>query len=124
MSIVKTILVVDDCATERLYLSELLHSQGYRVIEAINGSDAYDIAKKNAIDLVIMDIIMPEMNGFKATREFSKDLDLKHIPIVISTGKQTETDKIWAERQGAKGYLIKPIQGQQLFALITLLLNN
>ncbi|MEY3997080.1 MAG: hypothetical protein RL344_1423 [Pseudomonadota bacterium] len=123
MSTIKTILVVDDSAVERLYLSELLHSQGYTVLEASNGDDAYEIAKKYLPDLVLMDVVMPGTNGFQATRQFSRDADLTNIPIIMSTSKENETDKVWAARQGAKGYLIKPIQKRQLFDLIIELLK-
>lgn len=123
MSTIKTILVVDDSAVERLYLAELLYSQGYTVLEASNGDDAYEIAKIHRPDLVLMDVVMPGTNGFQATRQFSRDADLTNIPIIMSTSKENETDKVWAARQGAKGYLIKPIQRVQLFALILELLN-
>jgi twitching motility two-component system response regulator PilH len=123
MSTIKTILVVDDSAVERLYLSELLYSQGYTVLEACNGDDAYEIAKKYLPDLVLMDVVMPGTNGFQATRQFSRDADLTNIPIIMSTSKENETDKVWAARQGAKGYLIKPIQKRQLFDLIIELLK-
>jgi twitching motility two-component system response regulator PilH len=123
MSAIKTILVVDDSAVERLYLSELLKSQGYQVLEASNGNEAYTTAKQTRPDLVLMDVVMPQANGFQTTRQFSRDADLSNIPIIMSTSKNAETDQLWAARQGAKGYLIKPVQAQQLFDLLNKLLT-
>ncbi len=114
----QTVLIVDDSAVERLHLTQLLHTKGYQVLEAANGDEAIAIAKTNKPDLVLMDVVMPGANGFQATRQFSKDEALAAIPVIMSTSKDAETDRVWAARQGAKGYLVKPIQGDTLFAML------
>jgi twitching motility two-component system response regulator PilH len=114
----QTILVVDDSAVERLHLIQMLQSQGYRVLEAANGDEAIAVAKAHRPDLVLMDVVMPGANGFQATRHFSKDVDLAAIPVIMTTSKDAETDRVWAARQGAKGYLVKPIQSDTLLALL------
>jgi twitching motility two-component system response regulator PilH len=118
MSPLRTVLVVDDSAVERYHLKQLLRSQGYAVIEASSGDEALIIAKEQVPDLVLMDVVMPGKNGFQVTRQFSKDEALTTVPIIMCTSKDAETDRVWAVRQGAKGYLVKPIKGESLFALL------
>jgi twitching motility two-component system response regulator PilH len=118
MPIIRKVLVVDDSAVERYHLVDLLTKKGYKVIEAVDGEDAVTKAKANAPDLVLMDVIMPGQNGFQITRQFSKDGELAHIPVVLCTSKDAETDRVWGMRQGAKAYLIKPIKAEQLFNVL------
>jgi twitching motility two-component system response regulator PilH len=118
MPIIRKVLVVDDSAVERFHLVDLLTKKGYKVIEAVDGEDAVTKAKANAPDLVLMDVIMPGQNGFQITRQFSKDGELAHIPVVLCTSKDAETDRVWGMRQGAKAYLTKPIKAEQLFNVL------
>ena len=118
---IKTILIVDDSATERHFLSDLLTKAGYDVIASDNGEDAILKAKTLRPDLILMDVVMPGLNGFQATRAISRDADTKHIPIVLCTSKNQETDKIWGMRQGARDYVMKPVDKNELLAKISAL---
>lgn len=115
---VKKIMVVDDSPTERMVLGELLRKHGYAVVTAENGEQAIAMAKQELPDLIIMDVVMPGTNGFQATRTISRGESTRHIPIILCTSKDQETDKIWGLRQGAQGYLVKPADPQELLARI------
>ncbi|MDO8890807.1 MAG: response regulator [Sulfurimicrobium sp.] len=118
---IKKILLVDDSPTERHFLSGLLIKQGYQVVLAENGEEALDKAKQEKPDLIIMDVVMPGLNGFQATRAITKDNDTKHIPVIMCTTKGQETDKVWAMRQGAKDYVTKPVDQAELLNKIAAL---
>ncbi|MDR0378440.1 MAG: response regulator [Candidatus Accumulibacter sp.] len=118
---VKTILIVDDSPTERLALSELLVQNGYRVITAENGSDGVEKARAQLPNLIIMDVVMPGVNGYQATRTLTRDETTRHIPIFICTSKGQETDRIWGLRQGAVDYLVKPVDTDELLSKIAAL---
>jgi twitching motility two-component system response regulator PilH len=115
---IQTVLIVDDSAVERYHLNALLRGKGYAVIEAADGQEALDKAKATPPDLVLMDVVMPGVNGFQITRQISKDAVLSAVPVILCTSKDSETDRVWGLRQGAKGYLVKPIQAEQLFKAI------
>jgi twitching motility two-component system response regulator PilH len=115
---IQTVLIVDDSAVERYHLNALLRGKGYAVIEAADGQEALDKAKATPPDLVLMDVVMPGVNGFQITRQISKDAALSAVPVILCTSKDSETDRVWGLRQGAKGYLVKPIQAEQLFKAI------
>ncbi len=115
---VRKILVVEDSPTERKLLSDILTQKGYDVIVAVDGDEAVAKAKSEMPDLVLMDVVMPGVNGFQATRSITRDQATKHIPVIICTTKGQETDKIWGMRQGALAYLVKPIDAKQLLERI------
>ena len=115
---VKKILVVDDSPTDRQFLLEGLSKLGYQVVLAENGEEALGKAKAEKPDLVLMDIVMPGMNGFQATRSIARDEATKHIPVIVCTTKSLETDRIWGMRQGARDYLVKPVNLDELAAKI------
>ena len=115
---IKKILVVDDSPTERLALTELLSARGYHVATAENGEDAIAKSKSEKPDLILMDVVMPGMNGYQATRTISRDELTRAIPIIMCTSKGLETDRIWGMRQGAFDYLVKPIDTAELLARI------
>lgn len=115
---VKKILVVDDSPTERHVLLELLTRNGYQVSTAESGEQGIEKAKIELPDLILMDVVMPGLNGYQATRTLTRDEATKSIPIIVCTSKGQETDKIWGLRQGAIDYLIKPINGDELLAKI------
>ena len=102
---ISRILVVDDSPTERFFLSELLVKNGYLVSMAESGEEAVAQAKQTLPDLIVMDVVMPGMNGYQATRMISKEESTKHIPVIMCTTKGQETDKVWGMRQGAKAYI-------------------
>lgn len=115
---ISRILVVDDSPTERFFLSDLLVKNGYLVSMAESGEDGLAQAKQTQPDLIIMDVIMPGMNGYQATRALAKDDTTKNIPVIICTTKDQETDRVWGMRQGAKAYMVKPIKPEDLLKQI------
>ena len=117
------ILIVDDSPTETFRFKEILTKHGYDVLEASNGADGVTLAKAEQPDLVLMDVVMPGVNGFQATRQITRDEDTKHIPVVIVSTKDQATDRVWGKRQGAIDYLIKPIEEKQLIDVIKQFLN-
>ena len=118
---IKKILVVDDSPTERHFLTELLGEKGYLVLTAASGEEGIARAREEMPDLILMDVVMPGLNGYQATRTLSRDEQTRHIPIFVCTSKGQETDKIWGLRQGALDYLVKPIDGKDLLARIAAL---
>jgi len=118
---VRKILVVDDSPTDRQFMLETLAKKGYQVVVADNGEDAIVKAKSEKPDLILMDVVMPGINGYQATRAITRDDATKHIPVIMCTSKNADTDKIWGMRQGALDYLVKPVDPQQLLAKIATL---
>lgn len=115
---IKKILIVDDSPTERHILSRILVRNGYQAIMAENGAQAITIARETNPDLVLMDIVMPDISGFQVIRMFLKDQVLRDIPIIICSTKGQEIDKIWGMRQGAQDYIVKPIVVEKLLQKI------
>jgi twitching motility two-component system response regulator PilH len=118
---IKNILVVDDSPTDRQYLSDLLAKSGYQVATADSAEQALEAVKHQRPDLVLMDVVMPGQNGFQATRTLSKDSATKDIPVIICTTKGQETDRVWGLRQGARDYVVKPVNQAELLAKIAAL---
>ncbi len=115
---ISRILVVDDSPTERFFISELLVKHGYLVSMAENGEEGVAQARQTHPDLIIMDVIMPGMNGFQATRALSKEDGTRNIPVIMCTTKGQETDKVWGLRQGAAAYMVKPVNPDDLIRQI------
>ena len=115
---IKKILIVDDSPTERHVLNDLLTKAGFEVVASDSGEDAIHKSKQQKPDLILMDVVMPGLNGFQATRAISRDPETKSIPIIICTSKSQETDKIWGLRQGARDYIVKPVNREELLAKI------
>lgn len=113
------VLIVDDSPTELYRLKAILERNGYTVITAESGADGVALCRQEKPDAVLMDIVMPGLNGFQATRQLSKDSETHRIPIIIITTKDQETDKVWGLRQGAKDYLTKPIDEKVLLNTLT-----
>lgn len=118
---IKKILIVDDSPTERHFLGELLTKNGFQVMTAESGEEAVAKVKELMPDLILMDVVMPGINGFQATRTISRDEVTKHIPIIMCTSKNQETDMVWGRRQGAVEYVVKPIDQQELLSKIAAL---
>ena len=118
---INKILVVDDSPTERHVLVDLLTRNGYQVLTAESGEEGIEKARSEKPDLVLMDVVMPGLNGYQATRTLTRDDATKHIPIIVCTSKGQETDKIWGLRQGAQDYMVKPINHEELLAKIAAL---
>jgi len=115
---VKRILVVDDSPTERFFVVDLLSKHGFQVTTAENGEDGIAKAKAEKPDLIIMDVVMPGLNGYQATRTLTRDDETKGIPVIVCTSKGQETDKIWGLRQGAADYVVKPVNPEELLKKI------
>jgi len=105
-----TILVVDDSPTDTHVLKSMLDKNGYTVLTASDGAQGIDSARRNKPELILMDVVMPGLNGFQTTRKLSKDPDTANIPVLIVTSKDQETDRIWGLRQGARDYIVKPVE--------------
>lgn len=118
------ILIVDDSPTEIHIISTMLGKLGHTVMTAENGEAGIAKAKSEKPDLILMDVVMPGMNGFQATRQLSKDDETSGIPIIIVTTKDQETDRVWGLRQGAKDYLTKPVDEAMLVEKINTLLGG
>ena len=115
---IRKILIVDDSPTERHVLHEILKKAGYEVIVSDCAEDALSKARSLRPDLVLMDVVMPGVNGFQATRSMSRDPATKDIPVILCTSKDQDTDRIWWLRQGARDYLTKPVKREDLLRKI------
>ncbi len=115
---IRKILVVDDSKTELHYLSTLLTRRGYAVSTAENGDDAMRRLDEERPDLILMDIVMPGRNGFQLTRSITRDDRYADLPVIICTSKGQETDRLWGLRQGARDYIVKPVDADELVAKI------
>jgi twitching motility two-component system response regulator PilH len=118
---IQRILIVDDSPTERYYLTDILVKNGFTVTTAENGEQALERIKADKPELILMDVVMPGANGFQVTRSIARDPDLQDVPVIICSSKNQETDRIWGIRQGAKDYLIKPVDAAELLAKIAAL---
>ena len=119
-----TVLLVDDSPTEVHILRQGLEKAGFDILVANSGEEGIEIAKNEQPDAIIMDVVMPGVNGFQATRRLSKDPDTAAIPVIIVTTKDQETDRIWGMRQGAIEYVVKPISEEALVEKVNAVLNG
>ncbi len=110
------IMIVDDSPTEVHVMKTALEQHGFDTVSAANGSECLDMAKSMRPDLILMDVVMPGINGFQATRTLSRDPQTAAIPVVVISTKDQETDRIWAMRQGAVDYMTKPVSASALIA--------
>lgn len=108
------VLIVDDSPTEVHILREALENGGYTTVSAANGDEGVTLAREHKPDLILMDVVMPGLNGFQATRRLHKDPETSEIPIIMVTTKSHETDRIWGMRQGAVDYIVKPVDPAEL----------
>ena len=115
---IRNVLVVDDSKTELMYLSEMLKKAGYAVSTAENAEDAQRRLEQAKPDLILMDVVMPGQNGFQLTRSITRDPRWADVPVIMCTSKNQETDKVWGMRQGARDYIVKPVNGDELIAKI------
>lgn len=112
------VLIVDDSPTETYKLTSMLEKHGHVVISASSGVEGVEKAKAELPEVVLMDVVMPGLNGFQATRQLSRAPETQNIPVIIVTTKDQETDRVWGMRQGAKAYLTKPIDETELINTI------
>lgn len=118
---IRKILIIDDSPTEQFLLIQILGEGRFEIFTAENGEEGVVRAKDIQPDLILMDVVMPGINGFQATRKLSRDAATKNIPIIMCTTKSQQTDKIWGLRQGALDYVTKPVDGPLLLAKIAAL---
>ncbi len=112
------ILIIEDSLTETHVYRRLLEKQGYEVVTATDGEQGIQMAYECQPDLVLMDVVMPGVNGFQATRELQQNQDTAGIPVIIITTKDQDTDRIWGMRQGAVDYMVKPVKKSSLLARV------
>jgi len=115
---IQRILLVDDSKTELHHLTELLTKRGYTVRSAENGEDAMRRLGEEKPDLILMDVVMPGQNGFQLTRAITRDPRFSDVPVIMCTSKGLETDKVWGMRQGARDYVVKPVDADELLGKI------
>ena len=117
---IQTILVVEPSPIERAQLSNILTTAGYTVTVAGDGDEAVEIARREGPDLILMEVVMPGLNGYQATRALtrSEDESLARIPVILISAKGQDTDKVWGLRQGAIDYLVKPVTEHELLTRI------
>ncbi len=112
------VLIIDDSPTELHLFQNMLEKAGFDTLVADSGEEGVKAARTARPDCILMDVVMPGMNGFQATRKLTKDPMTSSIPVIIITSKNQETDKIWGMRQGAVEYLVKPVSDKDLVAMI------
>ncbi|MBL8328129.1 MAG: response regulator [Rubrivivax sp.] len=115
---IQKILLVDDSKTELHHISGLLTRKGYSVRTAENGEEAMSRLREDKPDLILMDVVMPGQNGFQLTRSITRDTRYADVPVIMCTSKSQETDRVWGMRQGARDYIVKPVNGEELIAKI------
>jgi twitching motility two-component system response regulator PilH len=108
------ILIVDDSPSQLEGLKRIVEKLGHQTLTASDGAAGVEVAKRERPDLVLMDVVMPNLNGFQATRAISKDPSTSHIPVILVTTKDQDTDRVWGMRQGAKAYVTKPVNEAEL----------
>ena len=119
-----TILIIDDSPTDVRVFTTLLERAGHQVVAVSSAEEGIERVRADLPDLMIMDVIMPGMNGFQATRTLTRDPVTKAVPIVMITTKSMETDRVWGLRQGARAFITKPVNEKELLSCITDLLPS
>ena len=112
------IMIVDDSPTDIHLLKKILEKNGFRTLTASDADEGIQVAKREKPDLILMDVVMPGLNGFQATRELSSDPETSAIPVIIVTRKDQQVDRVWGMRQGARDYITKPVKEGALMNLI------
>jgi twitching motility two-component system response regulator PilH len=118
------VLVVDDSPTEQHVCRKILEKHGFEVVSLADGEQSLEQARELRPDVILMDVVMPGMNGFQATRQLARSPDTAHIPVIIITTKDQDTDRVWGLRQGARDYIVKPVREQQLVASVNAVLER
>jgi twitching motility two-component system response regulator PilH len=121
---VARVLVVDDSPTETHQFVNALARHGYQVLTASSGTDGITIASEELPDVILMDVVMPGINGFQATRQLTRNEITSHIPVIIVSSKSQDADRVWGERQGACGYLTKPVDDRVLIDTVNDVLSD
>ena len=117
------ILIVYDSPSQLLCIQRIIEKLGHESLTAEDGAAGVEVAKRELPDTVLMDVVMPNLNGFQATRQRSREASTKHIPVILVTTKDQDTDRMWGLRQGAKAYLTKPFSEDELAEVIERIFN-
>ena len=117
------ILIVDDSPSQLMGIRRIVEKLGHEALTAEDGAAGVEAAKRELPDLILMDVVMPNLNGFQATRAISKDPATQHIPVILVTTKDQDTDRVWGMRQGAKAYITKPFSETELADIIQQMLG-
>ena len=112
------ILLIEDSPTDTAVLTRLLEKHGHQVLASTSAEDGIEVCKRELPDVVLMDVVLPGMNGFQATRAITRESSTKHIPVLIVSTKGMDTDRAWGMRQGARDYIVKPPREDELMARI------
>ncbi len=112
------IMIIDDSPTDAHVLKQMLEKNGFNTVTAGDATEGIETAKREKPDLILMDVVMPGLNGFQATRELTSDPETASIPVIIVTRKDQQVDRMWGMRQGAKDYVTKPVRESSLMTLI------
>ena len=112
------ILIVDDSPSQLMSIRRIVEKLGHDALSAEDGAAGVEAAKREIPDLILMDVVMPNLNGFQATRSITREPSTKHIPVILVTTKDQDTDRMWGLRQGAKAYITKPFSESELSELI------
>jgi len=112
------ILIVDDSPTQLMGIQRIVEKLGHETLTATDGAAGVETAKAALPDLVLMDVVMPNLNGFQATRTLKREATTSHIPVILVTTKDQDTDRMWGMRQGAKAYITKPFSENELSEVI------
>ncbi len=112
------ILIVDDSPSQLMSIRRIVEKLGHEALTAEDGAAGVEAAKRELPDLILMDVVMPNLNGFQATRSITREPTTKHIPVILVTTKDQDTDRVWGMRQGAKAYITKPFSEAELAAMI------
>ncbi|MEG2803473.1 twitching motility response regulator PilH [Stenotrophomonas sp.] len=118
------ILIVDDSPSQLLGIQRIVEKLGHQILTATDGAAGVEAAKAQLPDLVLMDVVMPNLNGFQATRTLARDATTKHIPVILVTTKDQDTDRMWGMRQGAKAYITKPFSEDELSEVLERVFSN
>lgn len=115
---IRKVLIVDDSKTETMYLTAMLQQHGFSVSSAHDAQQALELMALEKPELILMDVVMPGLNGFQLTRAITRSEQYADIPIILCTSKSMETDKVWGLRQGARDYITKPVDIADLLSKI------
>ena len=118
------ILIVDDSPSQLMGIRRIVEKLGHEALTAEDGAAGVEAAKREIPDMILMDVVMPNLNGFQATRSITREASTKHIPIVLVTTKDQDTDRVWGMRQGAKAYITKPFSETELADIIQQMLGG
>jgi twitching motility two-component system response regulator PilH len=119
----RKLLIVDDSPTELKLIADVFNTSEYDVVTAGDGEAGVEMAMAAKPDLIILDVVMPKMNGFQACRKIKSMPELENIPVILLTSKNQKSDEFWGKKQGADVYLTKPFHTDEVLEAVTNLLS-